>query len=277
MSQSANAKAGSRDEIDALAPWFHNLHLPGGRQTAPGHRFGDFPRSKWEELRPHLPESMEDMTALDIGCNAGFYSFALAELGAEVLGIDTDNHYLRQAEWAAREIGTDKVRFRKQQVYDLARTGERYDVVLFLGVLYHLRYPLLALDILARLEPEWLVFQSLTADTGAQGGEAKPPIDFDQRNALTGRDWPFMAFIEGEFAGDPTNWWAPSPQAVEALLRAAGFRVVSRPGHEIYICRRDPAAAAWPVDPREYHSATGVRPPRGAALNPYEEKKTNGR
>ena len=129
------------DEIGALAPWFHNLHLPDGRQTAPDHPLGDFPALMWERIAPHVPADLRGKRALDIGCNAGFYCFELARRGAEVTGLDVDEHYLAQARWAAARYGVEeRVRFRQGQVYDLAREAEEYDVVLFLGVLYHLRY-----------------------------------------------------------------------------------------------------------------------------------------
>lgn len=261
----------SGEEIERLGPWFHNLHLPDGRQTAPDHRFGDFPRNKWRTIEPFIPPSLWGASALDIGCNAGFYSFELARRGADVVGIDHDPQYLQQAHWAAQQFGLANVQFRQQQVYDLARGGEHFDLVFFLGVFYHLRYPLLALDIIARLEPEVLVFQTLTADAGEAGGEAAEPFDFDGRERLTSRDWPFMAFIEGWFADDPTNWWAPNHAAVCALLRAAGFAITAHPAHEIYICRRDPEAAVWPLDIREFNAATGVRE-RGKRLDERREK-----
>src|SRR3954463_5960088 len=92
---------GRHQAIAALGPWFHNIHLPDGTQTAPDHFLGDFPRFKWEALADHLPADLEGWTALDIGCNAGFYTFELAARGARVTGIDVDPHYLAQAEWAA--------------------------------------------------------------------------------------------------------------------------------------------------------------------------------
>src|SRR5689334_394872 len=63
----------AEEGIAALAPWFHNLHLPDGSQTAPNHPLGDFPCFKWEQISESVPERLEDWTALDIGCNAGFY------------------------------------------------------------------------------------------------------------------------------------------------------------------------------------------------------------
>src|SRR5690606_7653325 len=84
-----------------LGPWFHNLHLPDGRQTAPGHPFGDFPAVKWRQVEPCIPRNLRGWRALDVGCNAGFYSFELARRGAEVTAIDVDRRYLQQARWAA--------------------------------------------------------------------------------------------------------------------------------------------------------------------------------
>src|SRR3954470_1119295 len=136
----------SQKAVEQLQPWFHNLHLPDGTQTAPHHRLGDFPRFKWKQVSRHLPATLKGWRALDIGCNAGFYSFELARRGARVVGIDIDKHYLRQARWAARQFGLeDAVEFRQMQIYDLADLRESFDLVLFMGVFYHLRYPTLAL------------------------------------------------------------------------------------------------------------------------------------
>lgn len=225
-----------------LGPWFHNLHLPDGTQTAPDHFLGDFPRYKWEALAPHLPRDLSGWTALDIGCNAGYYSFELARRGARVVGIDVDEHYLRQARWAAARYGLrDAVEFRQLQVYELPQLGQRFDLVLFMGVFYHLRYPLLGLDLVARATGRLAVFQTLTmpgreiADTGDRPIEA--------REGFLEPGWPKMAFVEGRFAGDPTNWWVPNHAAVLALLRSSGYRVVGTPGHELYLCVPAPADA----------------------------------
>src|SRR4051794_3755702 len=204
-----------------LAPWFHNLHLPDGRQTAPDHPLGDFPRFKWEQIAPHLPEDLTGCRALDIGCNAGFYSFQLARRGAHVTAVDVDGHYLRQARWAAGELGLeDRIELRQLGVYDLADLGgDPYDVVLFLGVLYHLRHPLLALDIVAERTGGALVVQTLTMP-GDEHTDPPRDLGIDERERMREPGWPAMAFIEHELAGDPTNWWAPNAAAVEAMLRS---------------------------------------------------------
>jgi tRNA (mo5U34)-methyltransferase len=227
------------DELRALAPWFHNLHLPDGRQTAPDHPLGDFPAFKWEQIGPALPEDMRGMRALDIGCNAGFYSLALARRGASVLGIDVDPHYLRQAEWAREqfEIPADQLELRQMQVYDLARLSETFDIVLFLGVLYHLRYPLLALDIVAERVSEVLVLQTLTMP-GEEVAAVPDDLSLGDRDRMLEPGWPKMAFIERRLEDDPTNWWAPNRACVEAMLRSTGLEVVGSPGHEIVVARR---------------------------------------
>jgi len=245
---------------DAFAPWFHNLHLPDGSQTAPNHPLGDFPTFKWRQISAHLPADLSGWTALDIGCNAGFYSLELAQRGAHVVALDKDEHFLRQARWAVDRFGLgDRIEVRRGQIYDLARWTERFDLILFLGVFYHLRYPLLGLDLVAERTRRLLLFQTLTMP-GEEVYATPPDQAFDDRAPLTVSGWPKMAFIEKKLAGDITNWWAPNHAAVEAMLRSTGLRLVSRPGHEIYLCEpADPAgvnaAREWEVE--EVSAATG--------------------
>jgi tRNA (mo5U34)-methyltransferase len=248
------------EEIASLGPWFHNLHLPDGSQTAPGHPLGDFPLFKWKEIARYLPENLSGWTALDIGCNAGFYSFELAQRGADVTGIDVEPLFLRQANWAAAEFGlAQQVRFRSMQVYDLARVAEEYDLVLFMGVFYHLRYPMLGLDIVAEKVTRLMVFQTLTMPGVEIEESTGIDRDIDDREAFRAPGWPKMAFIEHRFSGDPTNWWAPNHAGAEAMLRSSGMRISARPGHEIYVCEPDRDVAPWPrADGRaELLSATG--------------------
>jgi tRNA (mo5U34)-methyltransferase len=251
--------SGAARDVAALAPWFHNLHLPDGTQTAPGHPLGDFPAWKWSELAPHVPARLDGWRALDIGCNAGFYSFELARRGAHVTGIDIDPRYLRQAEWAARQFGLEsQVEFRHMQVYDLAHSDDVYDLVLFMGVFYHLRHPLLGLDIVARKVQRLLVFQTLMLP-GDEVFEDTEDRDILEREDLTRPGWPKMAFIEHRFAGDPTNWWVANHAGVEAMLRSTGLRVTANPAHELYLCEPDRARTST-VDTwgrKELLSATG--------------------
>jgi tRNA (mo5U34)-methyltransferase len=104
-----------------------------------------------------------------------------------------------------------------------------------MGVFYHLRYPLLALDLLATLTRRMMVFQTLTLP-GREVFEDTQDHPIEQREPLLEAGWPKMAFIEHSFAGDPTNWWVANHAACEAMLRSTGLRVVARPADEIYVC-----------------------------------------
>ena len=231
------------DDVARLGPWFHNLHLPDGTETAPDHPLGDFPDMKWRVLAPHLPERLDGWTALDIGCNAGFYAFELARRGARVTAIDLDPHYLDQARWAARAYGlADAIDFQQRQVYELADSDAGYDLILFLGVFYHLRYPLLGLDVVARRVRRLLAFQTLTTEEiEVQLDTGDRPLD--ARAALRDAGWPRMAFIEQRFAGDPTNWWVPNHAGVLAMLRSSGLQVTVQLPHELYLCQPLPSDA----------------------------------
>jgi tRNA (mo5U34)-methyltransferase len=239
--------AGLAVGAEEFAPWFHNLHLPNGAQTAPNHPLGDFPAFKWREIGPQLPANLSGWTALDIGCNAGFYSIELAKRGAHVVALDKDPHFLRQARWAIEQFALgDRIELRHGQVYDLRGWSERFDLVLFLGVFYHLRYPLLALDLVAERVKRLLVFQTLTMP-GEEVLETPEDQDFNDRRPLAEAGWPKMAFIEKKLAGDITNWWAPNHACVEAMLRSGGMRVTARPGHEIYLCEPVGSVGGLPV------------------------------
>jgi tRNA (mo5U34)-methyltransferase len=251
--------------IGQLGPWFHNLHLPDGRQTASDHPLGDFPAFKWRQIADCLPADLGGARALDIGCNAGFYSFELAARGAEVLALDLDEHYLRQGRWAAEQLDPDRrVEFRQGSVYDLVDLDGSYDVVLFLGVLYHLRHPLLALDVVAERVGGRLVLQTLTMP-GEAPATAPADLDIDERRRLLEPGWPRAAFLERRLAGDPTNWWAPDAACVEAMVRSAGMRVSARPAHEFWVCEPNPADdPALELRALELRAATR-RQPSGSA------------
>lgn len=231
----------TREEISAgvreLGQWFHNLEL-GGVQTAPDHFLGDFPRVFYERFAEAIPADLTGKSVLDVGCNGGFYSLEMKRRGAaRVVGIDTDERYLAQARFAAKVSGVE-IELRHLDVYQVAELGERFDLVLFLGVLYHLRHPLLALDLLHRFAVEdLLVFQCMQR---ASSEVATPALDYPFQETAMFDDpgWPRLHFIEHSYADDWTNWWVPNRAATEAMLRSSGFRIEAHPEREVYICRR---------------------------------------
>jgi len=226
-------------QVTQLGPWFHNLRLGEHRQiqTAPHHPLGDFPANFWQFFKHALPDDLTGQSVLDIGCNGGFYSFEMKRRGARrVLGIDHDDAYLRQARFAGAELGLE-VDFIQGDVYDIDRLvgGERFDFVVFMGVLYHLRHPLYALEKVARLVGRRLLFQSMERGSW---DTLTPTADypFSERDVFFDNRFPRMYFIEHAYAGDQTNWWIPNPACTEALLRSCGLSVVDRPCHEVYVC-----------------------------------------
>jgi tRNA (mo5U34)-methyltransferase len=241
----------TRDEIrrrvDALGPWFHNLDL-NGVSTAPAHFLGDYPRVKWRRFAGVIPDSLEGMSVLDIGCNAGFYAMEMKRRGAErVLGLDSDDDYLAQAKFAA-EVNGLNIEFRKLSAYDVAQLGEKFDLVIFMGVLYHLRHPLLALDLIhEHVARDLLLFQSMLRGSG-EIEHIERNYDFWTTAHFDRAGYPKMHFIEHKYADDPTNWWAPNRACVEAMLRSAGFAIAAHPEEEVYLCRKTsrPAAVAEP-------------------------------
>jgi tRNA (mo5U34)-methyltransferase len=226
-----------RERARALGPWFHNLHLKGV-PTAPEHFLGDYPAIKWRAFADAIPADLSGKTVLDIGCNAGFFSMEMKRRGAaRVLGIDFDDDYLRQARFAAEVEGVD-VEFRNLSVYDVGTLGERFDLVLFIGVLYHLRHPLLALDLIhEHVAKDLFVFQSMQRGSDSVL-ELAPDYPFSENEIFDDPGYPRLHFIEREYAHDPTNWWSPNRACSEAMLRSAGFEILSHPEQEVYICRR---------------------------------------
>jgi tRNA (mo5U34)-methyltransferase len=220
-----------------LGDWFHNLDL-GGVQTAPRHFLGDYPNVKWRGFAHAIPADLRGRSVLDIGCNGGFYSIEMKRRGAErVVGIDSDERYLAQAHFAAEVSGAD-IEFRRMSVYQVADLREKFDLVLFMGVLYHLRHPLLALDLLhEHVVGDTLVFQSL--QRGSQKVDAlEENYHFWVTDIFDSPGYPKLHFVERRYSEDPTNWWIPNRACAEAMLRSAGFEIVDHPEAEVYVCRR---------------------------------------
>lgn len=223
--------------VRALGPWFHNLDLRGV-WTAPEHPLGNYPSVKWARFSEVLAGEVAGRTVLDIGCNGGFYALEMKKLGAaRVVAIDFDERYLAQARFAAA-VSESEIEFHYKSVYDVAALGERFDVVLFMGVLYHLRHPLLALDLIHRHVANGLfVFQSMQRGSESVG-TIEPDYDFWETAHFDALDYPKLHFVEQRYAGDPTNWWIPNRACAEAMLRSSGFAIQSHPEPEVYICRR---------------------------------------
>jgi len=221
--------------IHELGEWFHNLDLHGV-QTAPNHFLGDFPNVKWKHFEDTIPHDLSGATVLDIGCNAGFYSAQMKKRGAaRVLGIDVDDRYLKQARLAAETLQLE-IEFEKRSVYEVDAIPGKFDFVLFLGVFYHLRYPLLALDRVIKKISGKLVFQTMI-----RGSETTKRWEenhhFWNKQIFKDASFPCAYFIEKCDADDPTNWWIPNRAGAEAMLRSSGLELLAHPEPETWLCK----------------------------------------
>jgi tRNA (mo5U34)-methyltransferase len=231
-----------RRRIDDLGQWFHNIDLKGVR-TAPNHFLGDYPNVKWRHFAHAVPKDLRGMTVLDIGCNGGFYSIEMKRRGADrVVAIDTETMYLNQARFAAETSGVE-IQFRNLSVYDVAKLGERFDLVIFMGVFYHLRHPLLALDLIHdHVARDLMLFQSMQRGS-ADVEPLEPDYSIDETKIFDRPGYPKMHFVEHRYSHDDSNWWIPNRACVEAMLRDSGFEIRERAEEEVYLCRRVERAA----------------------------------
>lgn len=220
--------------ISSLGEWFHNLDLHGV-PTAPHHFLGDFPSIKWKLIADAIPADLTGATVLDVGCNGGFYSIEMKKRGAKyVLGIDVDDRYLSQARFAAETLGVD-IDLRKCSIYHADQLPGQFDFVLFMGVFYHLRYPLFALDKLIKKVSGKLVFQTMVRGS-VDVQEWDDDYPFWNTQIFSQQNFPAMYFIEKSYSHDPTNWWIPNRAAVEAMLRSSGLKIESHPEPETWVC-----------------------------------------
>jgi tRNA (mo5U34)-methyltransferase len=209
--------------VDAFPFWYHRIALPGGIVT-PG-------RSPLNVKTYGIPEDLSGKRVLDVGAWDGFWSFEALRRGARaVVAIDDFSDFLGQLgredrrawenfDLCREALGhdpsvCDRV---EMSVYDVkeARLG-RFDIVFFFGTLYHLRYPLLAMDRLAAVCDEMIVIETQICD------------DYSAHRGGLGHGYPgehcvMEFFPDDELAGNDSNWWAPSLKCLGHMVRTAGF------------------------------------------------------
>jgi tRNA (mo5U34)-methyltransferase len=200
--------------------WWHSFELPDGTLIQ---GVCDLPGLKKRIQQFPIPENLRGKRVLDIGAWDGWYSFEMERRGAEVLAIDNwDNPRFHQV----RAMLNSRVEYRQIDMYDLTpeRVG-RFDIVLFMGVLYHLKHPLLALERVCALTTDMAAVDSFILREQHRPGEK-----VDER--------PVMEFYEtNEFGGQTDNWVAPSLACLQAFCRTAGFaRVELRNVLELGAC-----------------------------------------
>ena len=188
---------------------------------------------KWRGFAHAMPARPDAAsTVLDIGCNGGFYALEMKRRGAErvVVGIDSDDRLPRPGPLRRRGDGLE-IEFRQLSVYDVAALGERFDLVLFMGVLYHLRHPLLALDLIhEHVASDLLVFQSMQRGSAeVDAGRGGLPVLGD-RSSSTSPATPSCTSSSSATPATATNWWIPNRACVggHAAQRRLRHRAATR-------------------------------------------------
>jgi tRNA (mo5U34)-methyltransferase len=205
--------------IAAHEHWYHRIEVAPGVMT-PGVNDSQMILDALE-----LPERLDGIRVLDIGARDGFFSFECERRGAaEVVAID----YLTPEETGfpiARELVGSQVELRQTNVYDLSPDDfGTFDLVLFLGVLYHLRDPMLALDRIADVSTGKLILETQAIDDALLVG----PGEFKRLADISPEleEIPLMQFYPGgALNDDPTNVWAPNQACLRAMLEETGFAV----------------------------------------------------
>lgn len=173
-----------------------------------------------------IPDDLSGKTVLDIGCSDGFFAFECERRGASrVVGLDNfSSVYVDSPSGfhVARQLLNSKVELVEGDfmTIDLKSLGQ-FDLVLFLGVLYHLRHPMLAIERLAEITKEHVILE--TVCTRPRTGWKWRLLSRLAGDALPSR---FMTFVGPRNSNDPTNWWFQSVECVEEMMRACGFCAV---------------------------------------------------
>ncbi|HVX65045.1 MAG TPA: DUF1698 domain-containing protein [Bryobacteraceae bacterium] len=225
------------DELESLGWWYQHFELPGGVWTGDGSEPGYLPERRWELFAPYVPEDLSGKSVLDLGGNAGYFSIQMKLRGAaRCVLVDPYQEFLRQAEFAARQFQVD-IDLVGEDVHTYClTTDERFDYVLLLGLLYHLKYPGLVLDRAAEMTRKRMYIAS--AVIGQEIAEPEKKANYERwtdEDLLLDPGFPKMAFIEDRYNNDPTNWWLPNYAALPALIRSAGLKVTARPHAHVLV------------------------------------------
>ena len=187
--------------------WYHSIELPDGG-VIEGLQSLDQQRQRLRRFP--IPEDLTGKRVIDIGAWDGWFSFEMERRGAEVLAVDSakNTHLLE-----ARQLLGSRIHY---QIADICRLTARdvgtFDIVLFFGVLYHLKHPLLALENVCGMCREMACVESFVTDADSR---ALPLMEFYETN---------------ELRGQADNWVGPNLSCLLAFCRTAGFARVNFEG-----------------------------------------------
>lgn len=225
------------NETRRLGWWYQHFEFPNGVRTGIGKEPGYDAMARWKLIEPFVPCDLRGKTVLDLGGNAGFFSIQMKLRGADrCVMVDPFMEFVEQAKFASQQFEVQiETLIEDAHTYCLT-TEERYDYVLFLGLLYHLKYPGLVLDRLAEMTRERIFIQSNIIGEGQKSPIVKQDYErWEEDHLLEDPAYPKCVFIEHKYNGDSTNWWLPNPAAFEAMVRSAGLKILERPHPHVII------------------------------------------
>lgn len=236
-------------ELERLQPWFHRIDLGGGLFTKTESVMGepvDHPWGPWQTIQKCLPEDLRGKSLLDVGCNAGFYAFEAKRRGAaRVLGVDGQRQHVRQALFVRKALGIEGVEFRRMNVYELTRRNVgQFDITLALGLIYHLKHPVLALENLYEVTKELLVIETAIMPPEHTPASFTHPLGADVMRLHA------LAYVENPTGAKEQvfNWFLPGVEALVALVRNTGFDEVEvvevKDERAVLACRKTNRAGA---------------------------------
>jgi len=215
-----------QERINAFNFWYHRIYLGKGVYTLdrPAYHEG-----VWNRLNEILPEDFGGASVLDVGCNAGYFCLQAKLRGAgRVTGLESYPDWFRQAR-LCKEIWNLDADYLPLDAHQLSEIKESYQIVVFTGILYHLKNPLMVLEEVGRICQDAVIVESEIIPTHPVGKvyvRLGPPGTEKFTECSTG----FMKFIEkDELGNDGSNWWVPDTECVCAMLRTAGFAFFSPP------------------------------------------------
>jgi tRNA (mo5U34)-methyltransferase len=211
---------------------YHSIELPDG-SILPG--LQPVEHLRWRLDLFHLPEDLRGKRVLDVGAWDGWFSFECERRGAEVVAVDC---IALDTFIEAKALLGSKVEYLTLDVNELSsKLLGTFDIVLFFGVLYHLRHPLLGLEKAVELSTDLVLIESFVIQ--AELRQIPQVMEFYERT---------------ELGGQVDNWCGPSPECLASMCRSAGFAQVElldiTNQRASAICRR-----RWP-EPDEVPAAT---------------------
>lgn len=211
-------------QVDSFPYWYQRIYLGNNVYTLPEKAFHE---GVWARLLMAYPANLMGASVLDVGCNAGYFSIQHKLLGAgRTVGIESIETYQKQAE-LCRQVWDLDIEYLAMDAHEVDQLDEEFDIVVFTGILYHLKNPLQVLEAVGRVCRDAILIET---EIIAESGKNRVYVRQGpwENTRITECRSGFMKFIEGdELNGDSSNWWVPDIACLLGMLRTAGFNYFS--------------------------------------------------